>query len=93
MLSLADQKKYGFYIPSKSQPKQPILLDDKLPKLSEFKPYERSIKSDRLNSLKHKFSTILGLKNNPEERSLEPSLCQISPRRKEFSQILEEHSL
>ena len=33
MLSLADEKKYGFHIPTKPQAKIPINLDEKLPQI------------------------------------------------------------
>lgn len=46
--------------------KEAIHLDDKLPQIGEFKPYERSIRTDRLKSLKHKFANILQLQENPE---------------------------
>ena len=68
MLSLVDEKKYGFYLPAKPEPKVPIELTSKLPQLGEFKCYERSLRSDRLKSLKHKFANILNIQDNPEKR-------------------------
>jgi hypothetical protein len=55
---------------------------------------EKELKKDRLKSLKHKFSTILNLRESVEAReSYSSSMCQISPQRRNFSMILEEHSL
>ena len=65
-MGVADEKKYGFYLAPKMSVKEAIHLDDKLPQIGEFKPYERSIRTDRLKSLKHKFANILQLQENPE---------------------------
>ena len=64
MLSAADEKKYGFYIPQKPKAKNQISFEDKLPQLSKEKPYESEIRSDRLNSLKKKFGNILNLRES-----------------------------
>lgn len=61
MIGIADEKKYGFYVPPKVAAKEAIDLDNKLPQLGEFTPYERSIRNQRLKSLKHKFTNILQL--------------------------------
>lgn len=41
MLSLADEKKYGFYTAPKPNCQNEVNLDGKLPQIGEFKPYER----------------------------------------------------
>ena len=61
MIGIADEKKYGFYVAPKVAAKEAIDLDNKLPQLGEFTPYERSIRNQRLKSLKHKFANILQL--------------------------------
>jgi len=69
------------------------LLDDKLPEIKQFRPIEKEIRRDRLASLKHKFADVLQLRENSEARDVAASMCQTSPRRRNFSMILEEHSL
>lgn len=64
VLSLADEKKYGFFSTTKSNHQKEIVLDDKLPKIDEFKPLEKEIRRDRLRSLKHKFGSILNLRES-----------------------------
>lgn len=52
-------------IPLKSNnAKREYNLTERLPEITEFKPLEKEIRKDRLKSLKHKFSTILNLKES-----------------------------
>ena len=44
-MASADEKKYGFYVPPLMSTKEAIHLDDKLPQIGEFKPYERSLRN------------------------------------------------
>jgi hypothetical protein len=62
-----------------------------------MEPLEKEIRRDRLKSLKHRFSTILQLRESGEgrEKSNAETMClyQSSPQKRNFSMILEEHSL
>lgn len=91
-LAAADERKYGFYTAPRLPNKSEIMLDSKLPEI-EFRPVEKDIRKDRLASLKHKFSALLELRESSEVREQSSSICQASPRPRNFSMILEEHSL
>jgi hypothetical protein len=92
MLTAVNERKYGFFTAPKLLNKSEIMLDSKLPEI-EFRPVEKDIRKDRLANLKHKFSTLLNLKESSEIRDQSSSICQASPRPRNFSMILEEHSL
>lgn len=73
-----------------------VSLDGALPEIGKGEPIERQIRRDKLKTLKSRFSTILGLEENAEgrEKSNAESMCLCaSPQRRNFSMILEEHSL
>ena len=65
-MSAADEKTYGLSktVPlKKMNPSLDLSSDFALP---QIKPYEKSIRSDRLKKLKSKFGTLLGLKDYEE---------------------------
>ena len=53
--------------------------------------YEKSIRKDRLNTLKNKFSKLLNLKDY-EEREVTGSICQYTSRKRGLSEIIKNHS-
>ena len=66
--------------------------DFALPQINKKKKmYEKTIRNDRLKSLKKKFGAMLNLKET-EEREAPESLCKLAPKRFGFSEILERHS-
>jgi hypothetical protein len=98
MLSPVDERKYGLSMPVRqSFAGQVIDMQSKLPEIGRVEPIEKEIRRDRLKGLKHKFSTILGLKEGSDFHPISnaETMCmfQTSPRRRNFSMILEEHSL
>lgn len=63
MLSPADERKFGLSMPNRAPPlAKEITLDAKLPEIAKLEPLEKEIRKDRLKNLKHKFSTVLGLR-------------------------------
>ena len=65
--------------------------DFALPAIGKARAFEKSIRNDRLKSLKSKFGKLLSLKET-EERQFPDSICHATPKRLGFSEILERHS-
>lgn len=53
--------------------------------------YEKSIRKDKLNTLKKKFGKLINIKDY-DEREIAQSMCQVEHKKKGFSEILRKHS-
>ena len=92
-LSAQDEVKYGFTAAVRARPKTHE-FDLTLPNLknaSSFNFDEKTIRKDRINSLRNKFSKVLNLAEH-EDRDVAPSLCQYTSRRRGLSEIIRNHS-
>ena len=69
------------------------MTESRLPKINNQENilYEKSIRNDRLKSLKNRFSKLLNLKDY-EERETANSICQYSSRKRGLSEIIRNHS-
>lgn len=95
MLNHADELKFGFTENLRFKPKYTEfnMSDTKLPSINnqENSLYEKSIRKDRLKSLKNRFSKLLNLKDF-EERETANSICQYSSRKRGLSEVIRNHS-
>lgn len=92
---LTDDEEKRFHLvraPSLNNGKE-VDLSLQLPKLrSNLEGYEKSVEKSRLKDLKRRFSHVLNLTTDVEERDIPKSVCQYSSRFKSFSSVLQEHS-
>lgn len=93
-INIQDELKFGFTTMARNKPRMNNEFDlsySELPPIASQTFDEKSMRRDRLNSLKSKFGKLLNLAE-AEDRESAPSLCQFTARRRGLSEIIRNHS-
>lgn len=89
-----DEIRFGFAATARARTRTnefDLSMNDQLPRIGSTPFEEKTIRRDRLSSLRGKFGKLLNLADH-EDRDTTSSLCQVTSRRRGLSEIIRNHS-